>query len=88
LISCLRWPGRFRAGRLAELEQLLRKMGAAETVHTIGGGKRMDGQDLPLVEVLDGAVADGGVVISCIPGRLALFIQESPGNTFILMHKP
>jgi hypothetical protein len=45
---------------------------------------------LPLEEAIDGALADpGGVVVSCIPGQLALYIQEfPPGDTFILSWKP
>lgn len=77
-------------GTGAELALLLRARGAGETTHVIGGRDEIDGLDLPLVEAIDGALADpGGVVISCIPGRLALLIQEfPPGDTFILSYKP
>ena len=77
-------------GTGAELAPLLRTKGAGDTAHVIGGRDEIDGQDLPLVEAIDGALADaGGVVVSCIPGRLALFIQEfPPGDTFILSYKP
>src|SRR5579862_2842555 len=72
-------------GMAAELALLLRAKGAGDTAHIIGGGKRIDGQDFTLIEAIENAVADGwGVVVSCVPGRLALFIQEfPPGDTFI-----
>ena len=77
-------------GTASELAPLLRAKGAGDTAHVIGGRDEIDGQDLPLEEAIDGALADpSGVVVSCIPGRLALYIQEyPPGDTFILCHKP
>lgn len=70
----------------AELATLLRAEGAGQIAHIIGGRDEIDGQDLPLEEAIDSALADpSGVVVSCIPGRLALFIKEfPPGDTFIL----
>ena len=77
-------------GTSAELAPLLRARGAGDTAHVIGGRDEIDGQDLPLEEAIDGALGDpSGVVVSCIPGRLALYVQEfPPGDTFILSHKP
>jgi hypothetical protein len=74
--------------RDAALAALLRKRGAGPTAHVIGG--RKDGADLPLEEAIDEAMTDpNGVVVSCVPGRLALYLQEfPPGDTFILSHKP
>jgi hypothetical protein len=76
-------------GTGAELAPLLRAKGAGKTAHIIGGREDIDGQDLPLEEAIDSALADpSGVVISCVPGKLALFIQEfPPGDTFILSCK-
>ena len=67
---------------------VLRKRGAGETAHVIGGRASLDGRDLPLEEAINEAMSDpGGVVISCIPGRLALYMQEfPPGDTFILSY--
>ena len=77
-------------GVASELAPLLRAKGAGDTAHIIGGRGEIDAQDLPLEEAIDGALADpSGVVVSCIPGRLALYIQEfPPGDTFILCYKP
>lgn len=76
-------------GIASELVSLLRARGAGATAHVIGG-RDIDGQDLPLAEAIDKALGEpGGIVVSCIPGRLALLIQEfPPGDTFILYSKP
>ena len=75
---------------VSELAPILRARGAGDTAHVIGGRDEIDGQDLPLEQAINGALADpSGVVVSCIPGRLALFVQEfPPGDTFILSYKP
>ena len=75
--------------RDAPLVSLLRQRGAGATVHVIGGRKGLDGTDLPLVEAINEAMVDpSGVVISCVPGRLALYMQEfPPGDMFILSKK-
>ena len=72
------------------LAELLRKRGAGDIVHIIGGRDGLDGRDMPLEDAIDEAMTDpSGLVISCIPGRLALYLQEfPPGDTFILSHKP
>ena len=70
--------------RDSDLVSLLRKKGAGSTTHVIGG--RADGRNMPLEDAIAEAMTDpSGVVISCVPGQLALFMQEfPPGNTFIL----
>jgi len=73
--------------RESALASLLRKRGAGPSAHIIGG--QNDGADLPLEEAIEEAKVDpNGVVISCVPGRLALYMQEfPPGDTFILSNK-
>ena len=77
-------------GVASELAPLLRARGAGSTAHVIGGRDEIDGRDLPLEEAIDLALADpSGVVVSCVPGRLALYIQEfPPGDAFILSQQP
>lgn len=72
--------------RNSALAARLRRCGAGDIAHVIGGGEELDGRDLLLEEAIDAAMSDlGGVVISCIPGRLVLYMQEfPPGDTFIL----
>jgi hypothetical protein len=69
-----------------QLAALLRKRGAPAHAHLIGRPAELDGCELPLVEAIDRAFSDGwGTVISCLPGRLALYLQEfPPGDAFIL----
>ena len=77
-------------GTSIELAPLLRAQGAGNTAHVIGGREVIDGHDLPLEQAIDLALADpSGVVVSCVPGRLALFFKEfPPGDTYILSYKP
>jgi hypothetical protein len=76
--------------RDSSLAALLRKRGAGNVAHVIGGRDGLDGRDMPLEQAIDEAMTDpGGVVISCIPGRLALYLQEfPPGDAFILSDSP
>jgi len=76
--------------RDSALAVLLRKRDAGDVAHVIGGRDSLDGRDMPLEDAINEAMTDpSGVVISCIPGRLALLMQEfPPGDTFILSYKP
>jgi len=76
--------------RDSDLASLLRKKGARSTAHVIGGRRGLDGRDLPLEDAISEAMIDPrGLVLSCVPGRLALYMQEfPPGDTFILSYKP
>ena len=78
-----------RVSRDSDLVAQLRKCGAGDTVHVIGGRDGLDGKDMSLEAAINEAMADrSGVVISCIPGRLALYLQEfPPGDVFILSCK-
>src|SRR5258708_31506574 len=65
--------------RDSDLASLLRKRGAGSTVHVIGGRDGLDGRDLPLEDAINEAMVDpSGGVLSCVPGRLALYMQEFP----------
>jgi hypothetical protein len=77
-----------QVARDSDLASQLCKRGAGPTAHIIGG--RADGRDMALADAIDETMIDpNGVVISCIPGRLALLMQEfPPGDTFILSCKP
>jgi hypothetical protein len=76
--------------RDSDLAAQLRKRGAGDVAHVIGGRVGFDARDMPLEEAINEAMIDpSGVVISCVPDRLALYMQEfPPGDTFILSCKP
>lgn len=71
----------------SELAGVLRARGAGRLGYIIGGGP--DGCELPLEEAVESSLASGwGTIISCIPGRLALYLKEfPPGDVFILSSK-
>ena len=65
--------------------QLLRRRGAGRLGYVIGDSSS-DGCELPLEDAIESALSSGwGAVVSCVPGRLALYLQEfPPGDAFIL----
>jgi hypothetical protein len=68
-----------------EIADILRAMGAPESCHVIGG--QCDGEDMELLTALKEIVGYGtGVVLSCIPGKLAYFEGEIR-EWFLLVRK-
>jgi len=67
-----------------QFARILRARGATPLAYVIGGNN--DTCQLPLEEAIESALASGfGTIVSCIPGRLALYLQEFPsGDAFIL----
>lgn len=69
----------------AEWAELLRRRGAPAGAYIMGGGL-CDQSELPLAEAVERAWGSGwGVVVSCLPGRLALYLQESPAGAAFLL---
>ena len=63
----------------------LQRRGAPAESYIISEAAKLDGQTLPLREALDAVVGYGmGTFISCVPGRLAYFEGEEPGERYIL----
>jgi len=67
------------------IRKALRARGAPETCYVISEDSRIDGSFLPLAEALE-TIVDSfcGGFLSCIPGTLAYFQTETPGERFIL----
>jgi hypothetical protein len=64
---------------------LLRSLGSPEECHIIADTSDFDGKDVSLEDAV--AIADQhdfGVVVSCIPGKLAVFKHESPSSLYVL----
>jgi len=72
------------------LDGLLRARGAGRLAHVISMSEDLDGREMPLLEALEGVLDyPFGSVVSCLPGRLAFYIQhEAPTQGFILEKKP
>ena len=87
LILCRRLAN--QVPRESDLAAQLRKRGAGDIAHVIGGRGGADGRDMPLAEAINEAMIDlSGVVILCIPGRLALSAEFPPGDTLFSSCKP
>ena len=68
-----------------ELEVLLKAKGAGPTCHVISDGLKLDGRTVPLREALDGICLHGsGAILCCLPGQLAYYKPDSPGQGVIL----
>jgi hypothetical protein len=69
----------------AGVATLLRRRGAPDTCYVLSEIEELDGRILPLSEALSASFGMGlGTVLSCIPGTLAYFEGEAPGDRVIL----
>jgi hypothetical protein len=70
----------------AAIYAMLRRQGAPETCYVMSGSSDFDGEVSDLRDVLVRVVDEGhdGTFVSCIPGRLAYFDGEEPGERYIL----
>jgi len=67
------------------IAEQLRKRGAPKECYIVSETAELDGQTLPLEDALDAVVGRGmGTFISCVPGKLAYFEGEEPGERYIL----
>jgi hypothetical protein len=67
---------------------LLRSLGAGESCHLLAEAAAMDGRTMPLDDALQTLVGRGAAaVVICIPGRLAYFEGEEPGDRYVLERK-
>ena len=65
--------------------ETLRELGAPSTCYLLSESANVDGRILGLEEALDCVVGMGmGAIISCVPGRLAYFEGEDPGDRAVL----
>lgn len=70
----------------AALARALEREGAPRTCFLVSGDDDLDGAELPLEEALERVQhSDDGTLISCVPGRLAVFTDEAPhAETLVL----
>ena len=83
------WDSRFasqiRVSSSAEIYRILRGMGAPSDGYVLSENGRIDGKRMELLDALTLSIGRGmGTVISCVPGRLALYEAEGPGVRYLL----
>ena len=68
-----------------DVAAILRKLGAPNVCFVISEADHLDGTDLELGPALAKIVGQHyGTVLSCLPGSLAYYESEEPGERFIL----
>ncbi|MHC4200469.1 MAG: hypothetical protein ACYSU0_10800 [Planctomycetota bacterium] len=67
-----------------DIESTLKAKGAPSSCYVWSENDEIDGQELPLAEALAEVVGMSmGTFLSCIPGKLAYFEGEEPGERYI-----
>lgn len=85
LDSRYRWQVPSGEQSSAEILANLKARGAPDECYIVSCWDKFDQQTMPLRDALEGVVGYGmGTIISCIPGRLAYYEAEEPGQRFIL----
>lgn len=73
------------AVEVGAVARALRGLGSQDEVYVVSELPAVDGRFLPLEAALDLTLSQtAGSLVSCLPGRLALFEGESPGDRVIL----
>jgi hypothetical protein len=68
------------------LERILKAKGAPERCYCLSENVELDDQELPLRSALERVIGSGmGTFLSCLPGRLAYFEGEEPGERYVLV---
>lgn len=71
----------------AELVQLLRRKGAAQTVWVISDDRAIDAKEMLLDDVMTHIWGrEIGTILSCVPGKLAFFAREEMKSERLLEH--
>jgi hypothetical protein len=69
----------------ASIEALLKSRGAPTSCYLLSENAALDEREMPLRDALEAVVGRGmGTFLSCVPGRLAYFESEEPGERYIL----
>lgn len=69
----------------AAIAQLLAGKGAPAVCYVLSEDADLDGREMPLADALAAVVGRGmGTFLSCVPGWLAYFEGEEPGERFVL----
>jgi hypothetical protein len=81
-----RWATKLASSiTVRDIEKLLRTHGAPGGCYLLSQDPEVDGACMELTRALDSSVtADHPAIISCVPSRLALFVDEAPGGQWLL----
>jgi hypothetical protein len=72
-----------------QIAEELTRRGSPARVYLMAYCCPEDGRSLPLLDALRAVTAAGwGAIVSCVPGRLAYYIDEEGERRGILMHSP
>ena len=72
----------------AEMAQALAWGGAPETCFLVSEDDELDGSELPLEQALELVLHSfHGTLISCVPGKLALFSDEAPNKETLILRR-
>jgi hypothetical protein len=71
-------------GFVEHVHQTLAASGAPDTCHIFAPGDQMDGAEVDLRQALDEFMFYGDAMISCIPGKLGLYVGEDGGPVILL----
>jgi hypothetical protein len=70
------------------MAQLLQAEGAPATCALVAEDDALDGRVMPLVEALEAVLHDFcAALISCVPGRLAVFSDEAPNKVTHILRR-
>lgn len=68
----------------AGITALLRTLGAPPTCYVLSSNSDLDGREMQLGNALEAIVGQGsGSFVCCVPGQLAYFEGESPGERYL-----
>lgn len=75
--------------RAENIYKMLKAKGSPDICYMISTNRKFDGEELPLIEVLEEIVGtcDDGTFISCIAGKLGYYEGETMGARYIFEKK-
>jgi hypothetical protein len=74
--------------KINDIHMCLKEKGAPDTCYVLSENIRIDKLELPLKKAVEETIGMGaGTFLSCIPGKLAYYESEEPGERYICERK-
>jgi hypothetical protein len=67
-----------RDEQVRRLQEALTRRGAPDHCHVMAQDDAVDGREMPLRDAIEECIDDGGALLVCLPGRLAVLLPEPP----------